>query len=86
MDLKRWEKRVSIIDYRVNTDEEAQFVFEWVQNHPAIAVTGVTAVMIGRVFTFKATNKDIALFVNDINEYHAMNAKLEEMEGYYNEH
>ena len=83
MDLKHWGKRVSIIDYRVNTREEAQFVFEWVRNHPEIAVIDV---LLGRVFIFKATNKDIALFVNDITEYHTMNVKLQEMEAYYNEH
>lgn len=83
MDLKRWGKRVYTIDYRTETEEEAEYILEWLQDHPAIAAT---AIMAGEIFTFKATNKDIALFVNDINEYHTMNAKLDEMEAYYNEH
>lgn len=83
MDLKRWEKRVFIIDYRAETEEEAEYVLEWLQGHPSIAET---ATMTGEVFTFRATNKDIALFVNDINEYHTTNAILDEMETYYNEH
>lgn len=83
MDLKRWKKRVTIIDYRTETEEEAEYVLEWLQDHPAIAAT---ATMTGNVFTFRATDKDIALFVNDITEYHTMNVKLQEMEGYYNEH
>lgn len=83
MDLKRWKKRVTIIDYRAETEEEAEYVLEWLQDHPAIAAT---ATMTDEVFTFRATNKDIALFVNDINEYHSTSAKLEEMEDYYNEH
>lgn len=83
MDLKRWRKRVFIIDYHAETEEEVDYVFEWLQNHPTI---WNTVSLNGYVFSFKATNKDIALFVNDINEYHIMNAKLEEMEGYYNEH
>jgi hypothetical protein len=83
MDLKRWEKRVSIIDYRTETEEEAEYVLEWLQNHPSIAAT---AVMIGYVFTFKATNKDIVHFSMDMAEYHTTSAKLDEMEAYYNEH
>lgn len=83
MDLKRWEKRVSIIDYRAETEEEAEYVLEWLQNHPSIAAT---AVMSGDVFTFKATNKDIVHFSMDMAEYHTTSAKLDEMETYYNEH
>lgn len=81
MDLRRWGKRVYTIDYRAETEEEAEYVLEWLQNHPSIA-----AVMSGDVFTFKATNKDIVHFSMDMVEYHITNAKLEEMEGYYNEH
>lgn len=83
MDLKRWEKSVSIIDYRTETEEEAEYVLEWLQDRPAIAAT---AIMTGVVFTFRATNKEIVHFVNDITEYHITNAKLDEMEAYYNEH
>lgn len=83
MDLKRWGKRVYTIDYRAETKEEAEYVLEWLQNHPSIAAT---AVMFGDVFTFKATNKDIVHFSMDMAEYHITSAKLDEMEVYYNEH
>ena len=83
MDLKRWGKRVYTIDYRAETEEEAEYVLEWLQNHHSIAST---AVMFGDVFTFKATNKDIVHFSMDMAEYHTTNAKLDEMEAYYNEH
>lgn len=83
MDLKRWGKRVYTIDYCAETEEEAEYVLEWLQNHPSIAVT---AVMSGNVFTFKATNKDIVHFSMDMAEYRTTNSKLDEMEGYYNEH
>lgn len=83
MDLKRWGKRVYTIDYRTETEEEAEYVLEWLQDHPAIAATGV---MCGEVFTFKATNKDIVHFYMDMAEYHTTIAKLDEMEAYYNEH
>lgn len=83
MDLKRWGKRVYTIDYRAETEEEAEYVLEWLQNNPSIAVT---AVMFGDVFTFKATNKDIVHFSMDMAEYHTTSDKLDEMEAYYNEH
>ena len=83
MDLKRWGKRVYTIDYRAETEEEAEYVLEWLQHHPSIAAT---AVMSGDVFTFKATNKDVVHFSMDMAEYHTTNAKLDEMEAYYNEH
>lgn len=83
MDLKRWGKRVYTIDYRAETEEEAEYVLEWLQNHPDIAKT---AVMSGEIFTFIATNKDIVHFSMDMAEYHATSAKLDEMEVYYNEH
>lgn len=83
MDLKRWGKRVYTIDYRTETEEEAEYVLEWLQNHPSIAAT---AVISGDVFTFKATNKDIIHFSVDMAEYHTTSIKLDEMEAYYNEH
>jgi len=83
MDLKRWGKRVYTINYRAETEEEAEFIFEWLQDRPAIATT---AVMPGKVFTFKATNKDIVLFSTAVAGYNSMNTKLDEMEEYYNEH
>ena len=83
MDLKRWEKRVYTIDYRTETEEEAEYIIEWLLDRPKIAAT---AIMSGEVFTFKATNKDIVLFSTDIADYHLMNTELEEMEEYYNEH
>lgn len=83
MDLKRWGKRVYTIDYRTETQEEAECVLEWLQNHPNISKT---ATMCGDVFTFKATNKDIVHFSMDMAEYHTTSAKLDEMEAYYNEH
>ena len=83
MDLKRWGKRVYTIDYNTETEEEAEFILEWLQDHPAIAAT---AVMSGEVFTFKATNKDIVLFSTAVADYNSMSIKLDEMEAYYNEH
>lgn len=83
MDLKRWGKRVYTIDYRAETQEEAEYVLEWLQNHTGIVKT---AVMSGEIFTFKATNKDIVYFSMDMAEYHTTSAKLDEMEVYYNEH
>lgn len=83
MDLKRWGKRVYTIDYRAETQEEAEYVLEWLQNRPGIAKT---AVMSGEIFTFKVTNKDIVHFSMDMAEYHTTSAKLDEMEAYYNEH
>lgn len=83
MNLKRWEKRVYTIDYRTKTEEEAEYILEWLQDHPAIAAT---AVMSGEVFIFKAANKDIVHFYMDMAEYHTTSAKLDEMEVYYNEH
>lgn len=83
MDLKRWGKRFYTIDYRPETEEEAEFILEWLQERPAIAET---AVMSGEVFTFQATNKDIVLFSMAVADYNSMNAKLDEMEEYYNEH
>nr|DAG75499.1 MAG TPA: hypothetical protein [Caudoviricetes sp.] len=83
MDLKRWGKRVYTIDYRAETAEEVEYVLEWLQNNPGITAT---VVMSGKVFTFKATNKDIVNFYMDMVEYHNTGAKLEEMEAYYNEH
>ena len=83
MDLKRWGKRTYTIDYRAATEAEAEYVLEWLQSHPAIALS---ATMTGEVFTFKATNKDIVRFSMDMTEYHTTSAKLDEMEEYYNEH
>ena len=83
MDLKRWGKRVYTIDYRAETKEEAEYVLEWLKNHPDIAKT---AVMSGEIFTFIAKNKDIVHFSMEMAEYHTTNAKLDEMEVYYNEH
>ena len=82
MDLKRWGKRVYTIDYRAETQEEAEFVLAWLQDRPKIAKT---TVMCGEVFTFKAENKDIVIFSMDIADYHLKDAKLKEMEAYYNE-
>lgn len=83
MDLKRWGKRFYTIDYRAETQEEAEFVLGWLQEHPKIAET---ATMKGEVFTFKAENRDIVIFSMDIADYHMKDAELKEMEAYYNEH
>lgn len=83
MDLKRWGKRFYTIDYRAETQEEAEFVLSWLQDHPKIAAT---ATMTRETFTFKAENKDIVIFSMDIADYHMRDSELREMEAYYNEH
>ena len=83
MDLKRWGKRVYTIDFTVNSQPEYDFVLEWIKAHPWIERTVKIS---GAVFTFQATNADIVVFSAAITLYHQQDAKLQEMEEYYNEH
>ena len=83
MDLKRWGKRVYTIDFTVNSQPEYDFVLEWIKAHPWIERT---AKISGEVFTFQAANVDIVDFAAAIALYHQQDAKLQEMEEYYNEH
>lgn len=83
MDLKRWGKRVYTIDFTVNSQPEYDFVLEWIKAHPRIERTVKIS---GAVFTFQATNADIVYFAAAIALYHQQDAKLQEMEEYYNEH
>ena len=83
MDLKRWGKRVYTIDFSVNSQPEYDFVLEWVKAHPWIERTVKIS---GAVFTFQAANVDIVDFAAAIALYHQQDAKLQEMEEYYNEH
>ena len=83
MDLKRWGKRVYTIDFTVNSQPEYDFVLEWIKAHPWIErIVKIS----GAVFTFQATNADIVDFAAAIAMYHQQDAKLQEMEEYYNEH
>lgn len=83
MDLKRWGKRVYTIDFTVNSQPEYDFVLEWIKSHPWIERTVKIS---GAVFTFQATNADIVDFAAAIALYHQQDAKLQDMEEYYNEH
>ena len=83
MDLKRWGKRVYTIDYTAHSQPEYDFVLEWIKAHPWIERTVKIS---GAVFTFKATNADIVDFAAAIALYHQQDAKLQEMEVYFNEH
>ena len=83
MDLKRWGKRVYTIDFTVNSQPEYDFVLEWIKAHPWIERTVKIS---GAVFTFQAVNADIVDFAAAIALYHQQDAKLQEMEEYYNEH
>ena len=83
MDLKRWGKRVYTIDFTVNSQPEYDFVLEWIKAHPWIERTVKIS---GAVFTFQAVNADIVDFAAAIALYHQQDAKLKEMEEYYNEH
>ena len=83
MDLKRWGKRVYTIDYTTQTQAEAEFVLEWIQDHPSIEDT---AKMSGATFTFMATNTQIVDFAASIALYHQQDVELMEMEAYFNEH
>lgn len=83
MDLKRWGKRVYTIDFTVNSQPEYDFVLEWIKAHPWIERTVKIS---GAVFTFQAANVDIVDFAAAIALYHQQDAKLQEMEEYYNEH
>lgn len=83
MDLKRWGKRVYTIDYTAHSQPEYDFVLEWIKAHPWIERTVKIS---GAVFTFQATNADIVDFAAAIALYHQQDAKLQEMEEYYNEH
>ena len=83
MDLKRWGKRVYTIDFTVNSQPEYDFVLEWIKAHPWIERTVKIS---GAVFTFQATNADIVDFAAAIALYHQQDAKLQEMEEYFNEH
>ena len=83
MDLKRWGKRVYTIDFTVNSQPEYDFVLEWIKAHPWIERTVKIS---GAVFTFQATNADIVDFAAAIALYHQQDAKLQEMEEYYDEH
>lgn len=83
MDLKRWGKRVYTIDFTVNSQPEYDFALEWIKAHPWIERTTKIS---GAVFTFQATNADIVDFAAAIALYHHQDAKLQEMEEYYNEH
>ena len=83
MDLKRWGKRVYTIDFTVNSQPEYDFVLEWIKAHPWIERTVKIS---GEVFTFQAANADIVDFAAAIALYHQQDAKLKEMEEYYNEH
>ena len=83
MDLKRWGKRVYTIDFTVNSQPEYDFVLEWINAHPWIERTVKIS---GEVFTFQATNADIVDFAAAIALYHQQDAKLKEMEEYYDEH
>ena len=83
MDLKRWGKRVYTIDFAVNSQPEYDFVLEWIKAHPCIERTVKIS---GAVFTFQATNAEIVDFAAAIAMYHQQDAKLQEMEAYFNEH
>ena len=83
MDLKRWGKRVYTIDFTVNSQPEYDFVLEWINAHTWIERTVKIS---GAVFTFQATNADIVDFAAAIALYHQQDAKLQEMEEYYDEH
>lgn len=83
MDLKRWGKRVYTIDFTVNSQPEYDFVLEWIKAHPWIERTVKIS---GAVFTFQAANVDIVDFAAAIALYHQQDAKLQEMEEYYDEH
>ena len=83
MDLKRWGKRVYTIDFTVNSQPEYDFVLEWIKAHPWIERTVKIS---GAVFTFQANNADIVDFAAAIALYHQQDAKLQEMEEYYDEH
>ena len=83
MDLKRWGKRVYTIDYAAHSQPEYDFVLEWIKNNPLIERTTKIS---GDVFTFQAANADIVDFAAAIALYHQQDAKLQEMEEYYNEH
>lgn len=83
MDLKRWGKRAYTIDFTVNSQPEYDFVLEWIKAHPLIERTVKIS---GAVFTFQASNADIVDFAAAIALYHQQDAKLQEMEEYYNEH
>ena len=83
MDLKRWGKHLYTIDFTVNSQPEYDFVLEWIKSHPLIERTVKIS---GAVFTFQAANSDIVDFAAAIALYHQQDAKLQEMEEYYNEH
>ena len=83
MDLKRWGKRVYTIDYTAHSQPEYDFVLEWIKAHPWIERTVKIS---GAVFTFQAANADIVDFEVAIALYHQQDAKLQEMEEYFNEH
>lgn len=83
MDLKRWGKRVYTIDFTVDSQPEYDFVLEWIKSRSWIERTVKIS---GAVFTFQATNADIVDFAAAIALYHQQDAKLQEMEEYYNEH
>ena len=83
MDLKRWGKRVYTIDFTVNSQPEYDFVLEWINAHTWIERTVKIS---GAVFTFQATNADIVDFAAAIALFHQQDAKLQEMEEYYDEH
>ena len=83
MDLKRWGKRVYTIDFTVNSQPEYDFVLEWIKAHSWIERTLKIS---GAVFTFQAANSDIVDFAAAIALYHQQDAKLKEMEEYYDGH
>lgn len=83
MDLKRWGKRVYTIDYTAHSQPEYDFVLGWIKAHSLIERTTIIS---AELFTFRAANADIADFAAAIALYHQQDAKLQEMEEYYNEH
>lgn len=83
MNIERWERQAHTVDYRTETEQEAGFVLEWLIAHSKVVQDSK---MCRNVFTFTAPNRIIAMFVNDVREYHEENKYLQEMEAYYNEH
>lgn len=87
MTLNRWSKQVAVIDYTAKSVAESDFVDCWLklngryrESERSETVTG------GMKYTVSLHNYQVARFMHDLEEYHAEDVHLQEMEVYFNEH
>lgn len=83
MTISRWATQYAIIDYTPTSEAETDFVRRWIFEHREL----LHNVKVNeKTFTFKAINSVIGDFERELDLYKKEDARLQEMEAYFNEH